>query len=121
MVDNLYRHLLAVLAVTSSDTVLLCKCSWFPGIIYQQNSTIGLNHCDFCPCRCMHYLYIPKPSCRDPLDPYGCPLDILWTFSGHPLDIFWTSFQFPRDVICIFFSSKKAMLMLFFHSHSSTM
>ena len=72
-------------------TVPLCECFRILGIIYLCKRTIGLNHCDFCPCRCMHYLYIPNLSSGDPLDPSGCPLDAFWAPSGHPLDILWTS------------------------------
>ena len=32
-------------------------------------------------------LYIPNPSSGDPLDPSGCPLDILRISFGNPLDI----------------------------------
>ena len=40
-------------------------------------------------------LYIPNPSFGDPLDPSGCPLDILWISSGHPLDMLWN----PPDTL----------------------
>ena len=92
----------------STVTVPLCECSRFPGIIYLHNSTLGLNHCDFCSCWCMHYYTSPIPPLEilwTPLDALrtssGYPLDILWTSSGHPLDIFWTSSGHSLDILLI--------------------
>ena len=77
----------------SAVTAPLFECSRFPGIIYLHKSTIGLNHCDFCSCWCMHYYTSPNL----PLEILWTPLDALWTSSGYPLEILWTSSGHPLD------------------------
>ena len=120
----------------STITVPSCECPWIPGIIYLHKNTLGLNHCDFCSCWCMHYYTSPIL----PLEILWTPLDALWTSSGYPLEILWTSsrkififllslslhpldvilttFLYLSDILCIFFI-KKVTLLLFFHRHRS--
>ena len=115
-------------------------------VSYICTSTLGLNHCDFCSCWCMHYYTSPILPLEIPFGPlwmpFGHPQDILWKSFGHPLDILSTSSQHLLDILLnplvilwtsfghsskflqtsfVFFFIKKALLMLlFFHSDSST-
>ena len=54
----------AMLFCFSKVTVSLCECSRCPGIIYLHNSTIGLNHCDFCQIHPLHQHVVSAASAR---------------------------------------------------------
>ena len=81
------------------DLLIIPSCTRFLCIIYLHNSTLGLNHCDFCSR--LKLIYIPTLS-----SPSGHPRDALRMPPGlrgcrleRPRDTLWTPPETPQDTL----------------------
>ena len=66
-------------------------------------------------------LYIPNPSSGDPLDPSGCPLDILRISFGNPLDIFIFLLFLSQHPLDALWTSSRHSLHIYWTSSGHTL